>query len=405
MNFKRGLFVGCFCFVGGILNLQASFTDSDQIPQWAQKSVDTVAEAKIITGFGDGSFRPKQNLNRAEAVTLLLRIKNIDVANKKFKKGKFKDVLEGAWFESAVLEAEQQGWITGKADGDFHPGASLNRAEFATLIMRAFSLEVDMENILPFKDVPSSVWFSEAIYSLYNNGLVRYPNSEKYSPSALVSRAEAAWMFAKIWNMPRLMGTSKENNFEGRGYVDSRKTAIKPRNFDPNNQGVEVVKKELVLLGTAKDSMVSIKGGDDWVDIGTIRLSNLLEDRVEMQTLQLKLRFDRTNVGPASNFWFQLKGAGVTKEAKAARTGEVTLSGLGLHISPGDEKVLRIKIKPDIEEQFYFKSGLGKVSIVDSQSLMYGTFKKETSSRTTSIRSVPVNYEQRDLSEIEFTPY
>ncbi len=43
-----------------------SFTDKDEISDYAKVSVDILARAQIFNGFEDGSFRPKNNITRAE---------------------------------------------------------------------------------------------------------------------------------------------------------------------------------------------------------------------------------------------------------------------------------------------------------------------------------------------------
>jgi hypothetical protein len=67
------------------------FSDDALLPTWAVDAVDAVQEEKIMTGFGDNTFRPDKVLNRAEALVILFRLKRIDLAeegvtgNTKFK--------------------------------------------------------------------------------------------------------------------------------------------------------------------------------------------------------------------------------------------------------------------------------------------------------------------------------
>ena len=120
------------------------FADAQEVPEWGRQAVEEMSEKKIITGFGDRTFRPDKKLNRAEAVTMLLRLKGLD-KKEVFGKSQFGDIPEDAWFSKAVISATQEGWIKGKDTGLFHPGDTLNRAEFATLIQRAFELEISDE--------------------------------------------------------------------------------------------------------------------------------------------------------------------------------------------------------------------------------------------------------------------
>lgn len=49
------------------------FTDSAQLPAWASGSVAAVANAGVVIGYPDGSFRGSRSISRAEAVVALLK--------------------------------------------------------------------------------------------------------------------------------------------------------------------------------------------------------------------------------------------------------------------------------------------------------------------------------------------
>lgn len=393
-----------FVLLGTVSIGEAKFVDESAFPQWAENAIERMSEAKIMTGFGDGTFQPERNLNRAEAVTLLARMKNEDLTQDRGRSS-FKDVPSGAWFELAVVIANENGWVTGKREGEFAPGDFLNRAEFATILSRAFGLLEDENLENPeYRDVPSNVWYSDPIFALYKNGLIRNANIDHYYPDKIVSRAEAAWVFGQILKMPRLMGTSQEMDLSSLRKIDSRRTAIKPRDFNPNKQGFDIERKELVVEATPKDDILVVKRDSDWVDMGTIRLRNALDDRVELNTLQFKLRFERTNVGPVDNFMAMVQGGGLSGEVNISSNGEIIFTGLTLSIVPGDEKVFRLKIKPQLEKQFYMASGQGTLSILEIKATSIGTYESSTASRTSAIRYAPVGIKNWNLSTIEFDP-
>ena len=52
----------------------AEFTDSAEIADYARSAVNALAQAGILQGAGDGSFRPQGVLTRAEAAVILNRI-------------------------------------------------------------------------------------------------------------------------------------------------------------------------------------------------------------------------------------------------------------------------------------------------------------------------------------------
>ena len=49
------------------------FTDNNDISEWAKNAVERVAGNKVINGYPDGTFKPKQSTTRAEAVTVIVK--------------------------------------------------------------------------------------------------------------------------------------------------------------------------------------------------------------------------------------------------------------------------------------------------------------------------------------------
>ena len=49
-----------------------TFNDASAISSWAKESVDIASSHSIINGYPDGSFGPKKNATRAEAVTIIV---------------------------------------------------------------------------------------------------------------------------------------------------------------------------------------------------------------------------------------------------------------------------------------------------------------------------------------------
>lgn len=56
-----------------LTNQNPSFTDASSIPAWAKGPVNTTIKYKLIAGYPDNTFKPSQNITRAEMVTLFSR--------------------------------------------------------------------------------------------------------------------------------------------------------------------------------------------------------------------------------------------------------------------------------------------------------------------------------------------
>lgn len=97
----------------------------------------------IITGYDDGTFRPDQKVNRAEALKMLLTTARMDfdidssidiLAQFGLAENPFSDVSLSAWYAPYVLYAYSKGIVHGYGDGTFRPENTVIRAEFAKMI-------------------------------------------------------------------------------------------------------------------------------------------------------------------------------------------------------------------------------------------------------------------------------
>lgn len=394
------LFIGA-CLVFSQVSFAREYVDEKDIPQWGRAAAVKLQESKVMTGFGDGTFRPNKLLNRAEAVTLLLRMKKID-PDQSLQVSHFKDVPANAWFTPAVVAATNNDWIKGYPDNTFRPGATLNKAEWATLVYRAFDLEQDAPNA-GFKDVPTNVWFARPAFALNKNKLLRR-NGEFFEPTKAISRIDAAWIMAKILDMPRIIGTSKKNDFSRYTRIDSRRTAIKPRNFNANKQGISIEKQELRFTALPTEKNTAVHRSSDWKLLGQVEVANSLDDPVNLHFMDFKLRFGKSSLGPPESFMIKLEGNGFSSEKQVARGGSIAFTGINVRIENDDAKNFDVYVKPNQEEFFFPRTGNGELSIFQADASMISSFKKENPDRQATLKFAPVGFKNRKLQEFNFRP-
>lgn len=126
-----------------IKNINLAFKDTYEIPLGARKYVQLAVEKKILSGFEDGSFRPKENINRAQATKVLNQIAEyIDISGKmatgrveniktdflnyidvKLADGVLRTYLVGT--DCKVYNKDQQGALKKIALKDILPGTKL----------------------------------------------------------------------------------------------------------------------------------------------------------------------------------------------------------------------------------------------------------------------------------------
>lgn len=401
-NMKSYLFLSAVLFSS--VASAVSFTDESEFPTWASEAIDVVKEAGIMTGYGDGSFGFDKALTRAEAVTLISRIK-VDINDNYNGIPRFPDVIQGAWYDRAIGLAANNGWIRGNDDGYFYPGHPLTRAEFAAMIERAFDLEAEDKNLATkYVDIEADTWFTASVSALLENDLLRNGANLYFKPGNEVTRAEAAWTFAQLLRKPGLIGASGEVKINTSDPLNSRRVAIKPRDFDANKQGYEIERAAIYVEAepTSTEEVVKFNLSSDWQQLGVIRFVNRFDYRADVESLRVRLRLDANDMGPKEGFRLQFKGPDVDREEAVYSNGELALTGLNKSLEPGEEIVLKVSIKPNTEESFYARTATGKVFVTEITGEAFKEFVSE--SRDRDIRVAPVEYGGRDLSLFEFEP-
>ncbi|MFF2092748.1 S-layer homology domain-containing protein [Paenibacillus sp. NPDC058174] len=135
--------------VSQVFNLQAAdhaagFTDTGS--HWAKAAIDALASNGIINGYNDGSFKPNQTITRAEIVAIISRIVDLDKAAGGKNKG-FTDT-NGSWNEAQIKAAAAAGIVQGRSDGKFQPNVNSTRAEALTILLRVLDLDPQIKALL-----------------------------------------------------------------------------------------------------------------------------------------------------------------------------------------------------------------------------------------------------------------
>ena len=115
------------------------FTDIDGY--WAATYVDFLYSTGITTGYEDGTFRPNQNITRAQCSVMLFRYLGLNEADYAGVTLPFADNASiPAYAVPAIQALYSEGIINGSTGADgklyFNPNASLTRAQAATMIGR-----------------------------------------------------------------------------------------------------------------------------------------------------------------------------------------------------------------------------------------------------------------------------
>lgn len=138
---------------------------------WYAEAVNTLASLGMITGVGDNKYEPDRSITRAEFTAIAMRFADLATGGENV----FSDVASDAWYHDYVVGSIQYGWITGYPDGTFRPENTITRAEVTTIVNRMLGRSADRtfiaehaDELRSFSDVANSHWSYYAVMEATN---------------------------------------------------------------------------------------------------------------------------------------------------------------------------------------------------------------------------------------------
>lgn len=154
-----------------------------------------------IVGYPDGTFLPDGNMTRAEAAAIFARnIADRKGENISNGKSSFTDVNTKLWYNNLIAYLEKYNIISGYTDGTFRPEEQITRAEFVTMCMRFYDMFDDItvsdKNI--FNDVPKSHWAAGYIYNAIAMKWIEGYADGTFKPDSNITRAEVVAIVNRV---------------------------------------------------------------------------------------------------------------------------------------------------------------------------------------------------------------
>ena len=140
------------------LTANSVFTDV-AFGKWYNKSISTMAKIGIVKGRTADTFVPNAPITRAEFAAICSRFdrSNVEI------KSDFNDI-SGHWAENEIRRAASLGWIQGYTDGSFKPDQNITRAEAASMINRMLhrlpeTVDDLLDGMIQWPDNQPSDWY------------------------------------------------------------------------------------------------------------------------------------------------------------------------------------------------------------------------------------------------------
>ena len=111
---------------------------------WCNAAVSTMTRAGVIQGFSDGTFRPYAPITRAQFATIAVRFFEVVYSGD----DKFTDIADH-WAKDYINKAAEAALINGFSDGTFRPNQNITRAQAMAIFNRVLGRAPEKDHLLP----------------------------------------------------------------------------------------------------------------------------------------------------------------------------------------------------------------------------------------------------------------
>lgn len=176
---------------------------SDVAGHWAQADIDLLTNKLVVEGVTDTTFEPERSITRAEFAALVVRALGLDAQGS----SSFSDVNSSDWFSGVVGAAAEAGIVDGYEDGTFRPQNVITREELSAMVVRALAYagqDVSVtaaeqaELLGKFADAGKIVWGQTEVAAAIKSGIVDGMTDTTISPDTNATRAQSATMLKRF---------------------------------------------------------------------------------------------------------------------------------------------------------------------------------------------------------------
>ena len=217
-KFKKLLLLIIIFIVLSIQPAAARTVFYDTFNHWAESDINFASHTiNVFRGYGDFTFRPENNITRAEFITILSRTayKHNQMVEIYTADLSYSDMSDKHWSYTFIISMNEhlktnnftlQDIFPGS---NFYPDRAITREESAALIA-AFCKDSIYNNPLTFTDVPFNNKYYTEIQRLVNAGIIIGYENNTFRGNTNITRAEAASLIRRVYTDIK---TSTDGNY------------------------------------------------------------------------------------------------------------------------------------------------------------------------------------------------
>ncbi len=178
------------------------FHDLDSVP-WAQADIGRLAQLGIVSGTGEGRFRPEEAVSREQFAKMAVAALSLYEGGGSMP---FADIQRSNPFYAYIGSAYRKGIVSGTGPERFGGEERISRQDLALMVSRACEKAgirlPQTETVAVFADDREIAGYAkDAVYALARAGIISGTGDGRFSPDGSATRAEAARILGAVQGM------------------------------------------------------------------------------------------------------------------------------------------------------------------------------------------------------------
>lgn len=169
---------------------------NDITNHWAADRINKLVTRGAIKGYPDNTFRPDTTITRAEFTTVVVKAFNLTNSN-----GKVFTDTSGHWAKDYIATATAAGIVGGYNDNTFGPDDPITREQMAAIVVKASCLTAAAGENQFIDNSSIADWAQDAVATAVNHQIINgYPDNT-FKPGGKATRAEAVTVIVNALNL------------------------------------------------------------------------------------------------------------------------------------------------------------------------------------------------------------
>ncbi|WP_099189055.1 S-layer homology domain-containing protein [Tepidibacter mesophilus] len=227
--------------VVGSMGISFAASFSDVNNHWAANQIKSLVNKGVVSGYSDGTFKPDNHITRAEFISLINKAFNLKLVYDI----NYKDVSSKDWFYEDLRKAKAKGYISGYEDNTIRPNNKITRQEVAVIMAKVLNKQYDNKGYVceNFKDSDKIAdWSKKSIGSLVDSkNMSGYPDGT-FGPEKYITRAEAVTVIYKKFKGSGFSSSSSSSSYSSK---DDKKSKNKDEDVVIDDKGDRLKNKTI----------------------------------------------------------------------------------------------------------------------------------------------------------------